>query len=505
MRLALSEHIRSVDRAAEGELSLSTAVLIGRSARAIGRVLRARASSGRVCILVGGGHNGADGLALACDLLKDYTVTVILATEGERASACQELLSSYLEQGGAVVSLSDAPSVIRAADVLVDAIYGTGFHGTLPPSLCALSRMADEGRALRIAVDLPLGVCADTAEVTDGVLRADITVALCAPKPAHVSYPARAYVGEVILDTIDLSAAFLSSHIPPAYRLTDREEARRLLPVRPSDGHKGTFGRVLLIVGSETYRGAAHLATEAALRSGVGYVSVASAPTVVSSLLSRYPEAIYHTVPPISESCADDISALCRLSATADATLIGCGLGTSAALAHLCCSLLSAEGGPLILDADALNSLATLEEEGREAIRTAKRSVILTPHPTELARLCCRTTDKIQAHRLTVAKETAADLGVTLVLKGAGTVITDGESVYINSTGSSALAKAGSGDVLAGCITALAATGHPLECAALGVYLHGRAGDRLAERLSELSVIPSDLPMSIGEAVRELM
>ena len=275
----------------------------------------------------------------------------------------------------------------------------------------------------------------------------------------------------------------------------DRDRARRLLPLRPEDANKGTFGKLLLLTGSEKYRGAAHLTLGAALRSGVGLVTFAGTDELCRELRARYPEAIYADIGSI-----DPVT----LASRHNATVIGSGSDRSDALFATVKDLILSEGTPLVLDADALNVIAA-DDEGARLFKSARRPLILTPHPAEFSRLVGVPTEEIQSLRLRYAVEFAREHRVTLVLKGSGTIVTDGEHTYINTSGSNALAKGGSGDVLAGLVGALVASGMaPIEGAMLGVYLHGAAGDALAEVYSTYGVTPSDLPIAIAHQLAEL-
>lgn len=291
----------------------------------------------------------------------------------------------------------------------------------------------------------------------------------------------------------------------PEFTYIDGSFARRLMPRRPENSNKGSFGRLLAVIGSAEYRGAAHLALEAALRGGVGYVTLLGESELVASLLPRFPECIYLEKPKNELLVKSDIEKIIECTEGESAVLVGVGSGKSRALAELCIALLRLRGAPLILDADAINSLALLGEGGRAAIREACREVILTPHPMELSRLVGRTVADIQSSRVETALAVAADLGVTLVLKGSGTVVTNGREAYVNTSGSSALAKAGSGDTLAGLLSALVAAGMPaLSAASLAVYVHGAAADDLAAEYSTLGVTPSDLPKQMARVLATL-
>ncbi len=270
-------------------------------------------------------------------------------------------------------------------------------------------------------------------------------------------------------------------------RLTD-EYIKGVLPKRAPDGNKGTFGRVLLVCGNKNMRGAAALATLGALRCGAGLVTLASTREVIDALSSGIFEAIW------LDREKEDVLAVAK---KATAIGFGCGMGTDADIASLLFTLLSEDTDtPLVIDADGLNILAS----NLRLLSRVTRPVLLTPHPLEFSRLTGLSVEKIQASREETAREFASKLGVTLLLKGKDTVITDGDNVFINPTGSSALAKGGSGDVLTGMICAFLAQGaSTLNAATIAAYCHGKAGEELAKIHSEYGVLASELPKEVSK------
>ncbi len=500
MKLLKSEQISHIDAYAHEVLGISPNTLMGRAGETVASVVREHLHAGAsVLIFAGCGNNGGDGYAAAVALSDDYAVTVYdVFGRGMRTEEGKYYLYLCRERGVCVLPFEPSEDVqdrITSADCLIDAIFGTGKRGDVPHKLCTLAKWIEASRAYKIAVDIPLGVDADDGTVAPCVYRADTTVVLSYYKVGMLSYPAREYLGETVLDTLGLPSIPEAEESP--YESMDFALAKELFPHRGLNTHKGSFGKLLTLIGSERYRGAAHLALGAALRSGVGLVTFLGEEALVSSLLSTYPEALY---------CTDiDDTSVRTLDRTHTATLIGCGSGCDETVQMRVLHLLREGDTPLILDADAINVLSRHPKEGREALKNAARPVILTPHPLELARLLETDARAVQTSRLAVAVRTARDLGITLVLKGAGTIVTDGERVYINTSGSSALAKGGSGDVLAGLIGGLCASGlSPLSAAALGAFVHGAAADRLREEYSTLGVIPSDLPLEMARMLSEI-
>ncbi|MBQ5389817.1 MAG: NAD(P)H-hydrate dehydratase [Clostridia bacterium] len=272
--------------------------------------------------------------------------------------------------------------------------------------------------------------------------------------------------------------------------LTSKDYVAEHLPRRKAESNKGTYGRVLLLCGSGDMRGAAALATLGALRLGAGLVTLASERCVIDALSAAIYEAIW---------LDRDTPDLLERSDKMQCIGIGCGMGQTPLTKQLVCDLLSREGAPLVIDADGINVL-----RGRTyLLKEAKREVILTPHPLEFSRLCGLSVAEIQSDREGVAQAFAKEHGVTLLLKGHHTVITDGTETLINPTGSSALAKGGSGDVLCGMLCALAAQGaSPFDAAAIAAYLHGAAGEQLAREYSEYGVLASELPAAAAKLLR---
>ena len=507
MKLATSAMIPLIDKYAEEVLNIPTTVLMERSGNAVAAAVREIAPKDKpVIILAGRGNNGGDGYAAALKLTGEYDVTVYdVFSAGQKSDAGKYFMQKYLEVGGKKEDFqpsSDCLSQIKKAGCIVDAIFGTGFKGEIPEILKPLVTAVNEAHGARkIAVDLPLGIDADSGSVGDFAICSDITVALSFIKPGTVSYPARSYVGRLIYDTLGLPREAITDKFDFKYHMIDGEWVSRNMKKREENSNKGSFGKLLMITGSKKYRGAAHLTLEAALRGGVGLVSFLGNSELTGGLMQKYPEVIYKNMGDAAEMTAENLAETVRLSKSHSMTLVGSGSDNTDGLRALVLALLSAEGGPLILDADAINALADAGEKGRAAIKESKREVLITPHPLEFARLLGVTAAEVQRNRIDLAKCFAREHGCTVILKGAGTVITDGDEVYINSTGSSALAKAGSGDVLAGFTASFSAQNKTdlLKSAAISVYFHGLAGDSLKEKYSSYGVTPSDLPTEIAK------
>ncbi len=511
MKLALSSKISKIDKYSQTELGISVMELMKKSGEAVARAVRERVlPGGSIAVLAGKGNNGGDAYCAAVMLMKDYSVTVYdIFSDGQNSEEGREFLAEYKRAGGEIVSFAPTPEILSAikySSCILDGIFGTGFSGDMPEMLRPLAITIRESvEAQKIAIDVPLGINADNGSVSEFAISVGATVELSYVKPGIISYPARAYVGEIIYDDLGLPHDKIEEDFPFRYFSVDESFATRTLPVRELNSNKGSFGKLLCITGSKKFRGAAHLSLEAALRGGVGLVTFLGDEVLLSELSQKYPEAIYKELSNIENITEDGLSLAAELSSKHTATLIGSGSDSTEGLLKLVLRLLDTEGGVLILDADAINALVRLEDRGLKAIKEAKRRVILTPHPLEFARIYGTDVATVQKNRLTCAEDYVSKAGATLVLKGAGTLIVDDDEVYINLKGSSSLAKAGSGDVLAGLIGAFAAQNKLPDniAAALAVYYHAIAGDALAEEFSSYGVTPSDLPREIARQIAE--
>lgn len=446
-----------------------------------------------VVILCGKGNNGGDGFVIARLLNAAGAEVSVVLMQGAPSTELSQQAYDRLTRGINIYLPRDAFRLIDGADIIVDAIFGFGFKGTLPKNMESVVEYANAAHALRISVDIPSGAECDTGAVTGVCFKAEHTVTFTAMKPAGVIYPAAGYGGKTVVRRVGIKDEFINM-MPIDIHSVELSSIRPLFPKRDPEGHKGTYGRLLLICGSVGMAGAAIMAARAALRSGVGLLNIAIPHPLYQIMSQAVPEAVFtlYDTDDSMESCIGE--ALSK----ADVCLIGCGLGTAAYAERLVEYVLKNAGCRLVLDADALNIISASPEK----LHVAKKPVIITPHPGEMSRLCGRSISDIARDRIGTAKEFAAKHGAYVVLKGAGTVTAapDGE-VFINTTGNPGMAKGGSGDVLAGIVGSLSAQGmRPLEAAYSAVYIHGAAGDICAEELSQHSMLPTDIIDTLPKA-----
>lgn len=451
----------------------------------------------KTVILCGKGNNGGDGFVIARLLSKAGAAVTVVLMQGAPASALAKQAYDKMHKGITIMLARNAAKAVDAADLIVDAVFGFSFRGKLPEAMAPLIERANAANALRISVDVPSGAVCDTGAVEGACFRAHYTVTFTAMKPSGVVYPAAGYSGLTVVRQVGIKREFLQM-LPCDTESVLLGGLCPLFPKRDPEGHKGTYGRLLMLCGSIGMAGACMMAARAALRSGVGLLNIAIPHALYPILAPAVPEAVFTLYDPDETLEPRLIEALQK----ADACLVGCGLGTAPYAERIVQTVLENARCPVDLDADALNILAKTPEK----LLTPHAPVIVTPHPGEMSRLSGRMMEDIRADRIRTAKEFAAKYRVITVLKGAGTVTAapNGE-VRINTTGNAGMARGGSGDVLAGMIGALLAQGmQPFEAAYAAVCIHGAAGDRCAARLSEHAMLPTDLIEALPEVFLEI-
>ena len=390
------------------------------------------------------------------------------------------------------VSEENFERLVGAGDVIVDAIYGSGFHGEIDIRRRQITQMINEAIAAVFSLDIPSGINCDTGEAAQDAVNADFTIAFDSYKPAHLLPKYLPGLGQVSLAPIGIDSLSYEG-VAQNHFVAGEDYVYSRIPQRQPDAHKTSTGKLLNIAGGIGCTGAAVLSSTAAMRSGAGYV------------VTGVPQAIYPIIAPslvqspfcFIETAADVAGALTGASAIA----IGCGMGTGQRQRGILEEVLYLAKCPVVIDADGINNLAM----DISIVADAKCPVILTPHFGEMAKICRTSVSEIQKAPLLCAQELAAQLKATIVLKGAHTIISSPDgSTFINQTGNPGLAKAGSGDVLTGILASLISQGMPpFEAAVCAVYLHGAAADRCIERMSEYFMQPDDILIDLGRLLKE--
>ena len=515
MHIVTVEEMRELEAGAEREHELTSAILMENAGRSAAELLARHIEQERAVsdleflLLIGPGNNGGDGLVIA-HYLEQWGGQISLYRWKE-----QQLII-HDEKVPAAQTEARLERIIQSADYILDALLGTGRSRPLPDDMRSLLRRVQEERERRaalcvVAVDLPTGLNADTGEVDPGTIPADVTITLACPKQGFFFFPGRSFLGQLYIGSIGLPPE-MGSNLKT--EMLDSQLVSSLMPKRPLESNKGTFGKVMLLSGSPPYPGSAYLAGKAAARVGAGLITLAVSEQMLPIYAGAFHEATFLVLPKEEERSLKRVSTLIESLESYRSLLIGPGLGQSPSTREVILHLLERlrslpdERRPhLIIDADGLNNLSALEYWWT----LLPKETVITPHPGEMGRLCKGL--KVSGgniESLKLARQKAQEWRVTLVLKGACTLIThasdtDGLRTRINWQANPALATAGTGDVLAGIIAGLLAQNmSSFDAASAGVYLHARAGELVSEEIGQAGLLASDLLPKIPRAIMQL-
>lgn len=440
-------------------------------------------------ILAGSGNNGGDGFVAARIIADSGIDTTVMLCCGEAGTELSKAAFSKMGSGVKVISACSDRQILGSFALIVDCVFGTGFHGALSDEIAELFRNANETQAKRIACDIPSGCSAKSGLADEDSFAADITVTFHKAKLGMLLSPSRYLCGKII--TADIGIPESTEDGCPVF-VCDDEYAAGLLPERVPYGHKGTFGRLTAVCGSNRYIGAAGISVLGAMRTGVGLCELCTTPKVVRSLSGSIMECIYTELESDSTGSLSQSSAKAILEKTSGANclLIGCGLGHTAQTEALVAEIIENSECTVVVDADGINSLAA----NIDVLQKKRSDVILTPHPAELARLCGVSVEQAVQERFELALGLSERYGVTVLAKGAESLaVSPGKCVVIRS-GNTALAKGGSGDMLAGMVASLTAQGCDAnDACTLASYIMGSTAQMLCEECSPRSLLASDI------------
>ena len=515
MRVLNAAQMRDADRQTIDDIGIPSMVLMENAGRQVVAALEAAYDDlpqKHVAVLCGPGNNGGDGFVVARTLNQrgiDVSVFVVAAMADIKGDARlnMEILGRL---GLTAVEISDEQawdlhfSEISQCDLIVDAIFGTGLRSPLSGMMETVAADVNASGIPVIAIDLPTGLSADQAEPIGESIHAAMTVTLAAPKHPLVLPPGESRAGSIVVADIGIPPEVIDALAGPRLDLLTREAMRDIIQPRQSDSHKGDYGHVLVVAGSVGKTGAAYLTAVGALRSGAGLVTLATPRSCQSIVAAMGPE--YMTVP-LEETSDGRVSIGAirdLLEFEQDVIVVGPGLGTGPDVTAFVRELVEKSDTPLILDADALNAIAS----DPDLLQTAggARPIIITPHPGEMSRLASMSVDDVQGNRLDVAREFAVQHQIYVILKGYRTLIaTPDAKVFINPLGNPGMATGGTGDVLAGVLAGWLAQLLDAEAACkIAVYLHALAGDLTEADEGEVAMTAGDLAAHLGDAVLDL-
>lgn len=510
------EEMREIDRYTIEEIGISAMVLMERAALETAACVRdlLAQQGGAVLCICGMGNNGGDGIAVA-RLLALAGIECSYYLQGTVETASKEL-KKQIEIADKLnlkrLKECPAPEVLRQRyTVLVDALFGTGLNRDITGTAAeVIYRMNQSGVSI-VAVDIPSGVDAGSGQILNCAVRAAKTVTFGMKKLGLCLYPGADYAGQVIVEDIGYpEQAVIHTCKPETFRSLKYHDLKSFLPKRHNDSNKGSYGRVLIVAGSEQVTGAAVLAAEGAYRAGSGLVKVLTSEEGIRVVRTKLPEALTARQECSGQELTDALH-------WATSVVAGPGIGTGQEAEKLLSTILSAgKEVSLVLDADALNLLARQldqmedKKEGTSVFRTKLRiellsellpeGTILTPHIKELSRLLGCSVEEISGHLIDIAAQCTYNNKLVFVLKDARTLVAAGKERYVNQTGTHGMSTGGSGDVLAGIIGGLLAGGlTPVRAAVLGVYLHGLAGEFAAAKKSRRGLLAGDILEGLTE------
>lgn len=510
MRAATAAEMREIDRIAINDYGIPGVVLMENAGVSVVRMLESKwelLAERKFCILAGKGNNGGDGYVIARHLSNQGAkVKVFLLGEKAAVSGDAQINLDIIDKMGIdTIEISNERDwdkvrvAVTFSDCLIDALLGTGFRGEVSGDMARLIDIINAAGKPVVAVDIPSGVEADTGKVCGKAVQASYTVTFGLPKPGLFLYPGAEYTGDLTVADIGIPTSVIAGqNIKQNIIMADA--VRAIIPRRSPAAHKGMSGRVLVVAGSRGLSGAAAMAAEGALRAGAGLVTLAAPGCLQDVLAMKLTEVMTKPLAEIEAGSInrEAVSDIIRLSAGNDVLAIGPGIGREEETAAAVRETITTAECPIVIDADALNALAG----NTNLLNECAALPVLTPHPGEMARLTGLSTESVNADRIAIARQAAAEWGSIVVVKGASTVVAfpDGE-VYINTTGNAGMATGGTGDVLTGIIAGLIAQGLSSHDAAVaGVYIHGLAGD-VAAQAGRIGMVATDLLKAVPAAM----
>ncbi len=508
MRISTVEQMHELDRRAIEKYGIEDKLLMENAAHAVYFVILKHLGNlrnKRFVTFAGPGNNGGDAIAVSRKLVSNgANLMIYLMSDPEKYKGAARMNYEIARNIGIPMERFQGDSAmvrmnVDAADAIIDGIFGTGLSREVKGNYAEAIKIINESGKTVFSVDIPSGINGNTGKVMGIAVRASYTITFGLPKLGNILYPGFEYCGKLYVSHISFPP---ENYDDPQIKLLINTPVP--LPPRKKDGHKGTFGDVLFVAGAKKYYGAPYFAALSFLKAGGGYSRLATAKSVVPFIGSEGREIVFH---PLEETEDGSISYTAReeilkIAEETDFVVLGPGTSLNDRTQKLIVDLIPLITKPILIDGDGLTALS----KNLDVLKERKNFTILTPHPGEMARLMGVSVKEILESRIEVAREFAVNYGVIVVLKGAHTQIAfpDG-NVYINMSGNSGMATAGSGDVLTGTIAAMYTLGLKIpDAVRMGVFVHGLAGDIAAENKGEDGITARDIMESLPEALRRI-
>ncbi len=510
MKITTSEEMRQLDKDAQITYGIPSLILMENAGIQTVRHIEERygnLKNKNITVVCGKGNNGGDGLVIARHSAnKGADASVCLLSDAKEISKDSKANLEIIKRMNVPVyaGVAGIKNGIKKADIIIDAIFGTGLKKDISGIYAKAIDLINRSKKPVIAVDIPSGINSDNGQIKGCAVRADLTVTFCLPKIGHLIYPGAEYSGSLKIADISIPKDLIDKSSIKTHLIT-KESVSQILPKRRPDAHKGEFGHLFILAGSPGLTGAAVMAGLSALRIGTGLVTLGVPEGLNHIFETKLTEAM---TLPLAQTNEQTISPAAKnkilnFLKKADAIAIGPGLSQNRETTQLVRELIREVRMPMVIDADAINAIAG----HADILKKAKAQVIITPHPGELSRLLNSAADEINRDRIAIARKTAEQYNVIVVLKGANTVIAEPDgNVYINNTGNPGMASGGTGDVLTGMAAGLICQKvSPVSAAIAGVFLHGLAGDIAEKEKGESGLIAGDVIEKIPEACKSVI
>lgn len=498
MKIGNSVLIRNIDNYCINDLNIPSIVLMENAAlKVIKNIDFANFKS--FTMVCGSGNNGGDGLAVARHIFSmNMKIDIFIVGNHSMSKDCKVNYNILKNMGVNIKHINKSEDIIKLRKALsensmtIDAIFGIGLSRKIEGIYDEIIKIINEKSPYTLSIDIPSGMKCDSFGILGNSIEADKTISFEVYKKGFLYYESEKYTGSVIIEKIGVPDFVVNKFHKKEY-LMEIDDIQNIIKKRGKYSHKGDFGRITIIAGSERFTGAAYISTMSAVRTGAGLVTLCTKKSIVDILKNKLVEAMSMTY---EDNTYEDVIT------NSDSIAIGPGMGNDESTFKKVKNILSKEGCPVVLDADALNVL----KDNLELLKNSNRKIVITPHMGEMSRLTGIKIKKLVENRIDIAVKFAREYNVIVLLKGYNTIITDGSEVYINSTGNSKMASGGMGDTLTGIIASFIGQGYEvLKATILGAYIHGYCGDILSKDMFcvNASHIIEKLPYIIENLIKK--
>ncbi|KGM95763.1 NAD(P)H-hydrate dehydratase [Clostridium botulinum] len=476
MEIVTAQKMRDIDKFSIENIGIPSMVLMENAALKVLKNINMNILNS-FTIICGNGNNGGDGLALARHLsvLKKQVDIFIIGSEDTLSKDCENNYKILCNMNSKVLFIKATEDIefirrsMERRDIVIDAIFGTGLSREIKGIHKEVIFCINKVAPYVIAIDTPSGLNSDTGEILGCCVKANKTISFEFYKKGFLNYESFKYIGELIVESIGIPKSVTKNFFIHDY-LIEKENIKNIIPIRVNYLHKGDFGRTSIVAGSVGFTGAAYIATQAAVRCGAGLVTLCCPEKIQDILSNKLVEAMT-----ISFKDKGKLNYILKKS---DSIAVGPGMGNNEGTLKILGDIIRYTNCPIVIDADAINVL----KDNLQILKEKNNKIVLTPHVGEMSRITGIPVDTINKNRIDIARQFSKEYDIIVLLKGYNTIITDGITTMVNTTGNSAMASGGMGDCLTGIIAALMSQGfEAFEAAYVGAYIHGYSGDKLSK------------------------